>query len=111
MTTMLERAARALVAELCLQDTGRVIPPEQVGFTEGLEIDYIDQTSVDVGALVRAVLQAIREPDEAMIEQGRPEIVGYDPEWDDARERAGDVWQAMIDTILSDRMKGDQDDE
>lgn len=61
--TPLERAARALAVEFDRQDGGGH-SPDEVHFKEGLTLDFIDQHNVDCGALVRAVLTAIREPSE-----------------------------------------------
>lgn len=100
--TPLERAARALVAELGRQDTGREIDPARITFSSGLVVDYIDQTGVDVGALVRVVLSAIREPSVGMIHAGDMAL-----DSDCRMECSGEpAWQAMIDAMLAE--KGDE---
>lgn len=104
--TLIERAARALVVELQRQDgvfTEDALAQERVVFDLGLRIQYIDQNDVDCGALVRAVLQAIREPSEAMREAVDTDLDF--PWWfRDAVAGGGEVtnsaWQRMIDAAL-----------
>lgn len=99
MSDALERCARAL------QDTWNSI--------EGLPpIDFLPHESE---YLVRAVLQALREPDEAMLAAAKPEpthLYGegnrgadYQAQMKVAvsidRQVARQIWQAMIDAALS----------
>lgn len=95
----IERAARAVVAELHRQDTGRAIEPADACFVDGLKLGYIDQTYVDVGALVRVVLLAIRGPSEGMIEAGTVRVAETRDEMS-AEYAAKEAWRAMIDAAL-----------
>lgn len=89
--TPIERAARALAVELARQD-GSDVKPEEVRFYGGLRLDYIDQTDVDFAGLVRAVLQAIREPSPEMVDDGMETV-------DDAHF-VRTIWRAMIDAAM-----------
>jgi hypothetical protein len=90
MTTMLKRAARALHAS------------ESAGEQAWDDLDVITRSAFKRDAA--AVIEAIREPDEAVIDAG-DEIIGACHGQQEPAD-AVDVWAVMIDTILSDRMKG-----
>jgi hypothetical protein len=80
---IIERAARAV----CIAHGHE---PEGMKFSDGQPIwtAYIDDA--------RAVLSALREPDEGMIEAGWSCFPDYEPSAQDAT----DCWQAMIDQAL-----------
>ncbi|WP_260927425.1 hypothetical protein [Novosphingobium sp. 9] len=88
-----ERAARAL----CLLDSN---PPDATMDGKPLWMDYLPE--------VRAVLQAIREPDEAMIEAASHisagEISAADTDFRDGLDAARAMvvkdWLKMIDAVL-----------
>lgn len=90
---IIERAARALCYadrdyQFCANNCR--IKGECVG-----EIGELERSQA------RAVLAALREPDEGMIEAGAPTChqvpIGT---WDEALSDARDCWQAMIDQAL-----------
>lgn len=90
MSALLEKAARALKAEI----------GEKTAYNEGRR-EYV----TDWEAGVRAVLEAIREPDEAMVEAG----MDYDEREIELRlgrpptveECQIGEWCAMLDALLS----------
>lgn len=92
MTTMLEKAAWALSR---LSSHG-----EMPG---GVEIEIED--TYDFAVQARAVLQAIREPDEAMVEDGAMAIWDMEPcgPFDSDKWKAADAYTAMIDAILNEK--------
>ena len=92
----IERAARALVAELDRQENGAEFEPDLVEFKDGLRIRYIDQYDVDVGALVRAVLLAVREPTPKMLDFAFMQAPAGCDDSDIAN-----IWNAMLDAALS----------
>ena len=85
--TMRERLARALCRDLIRQDTGKVPDAADIAFGPDLTWSYIDQTEVDIGALIDAVLLELIPPDEAMLEVGLKVVM------DDA---IGNAFVAMI---------------
>jgi hypothetical protein len=54
----------------------------------------------DFRAGVRAVLEAIREPSDAMI-HATERFVVYDPDTEGLNEHSDDLWKAMIDAALA----------
>lgn len=79
--TLIERATRALCVGL----------PDEDG--------YQDACCGKCGRWVekaREVLEAIREPSDAMVDAGLPQVQAIEVEEPDIR----DVWQAMIDAAL-----------
>lgn len=100
MTSILEHAARALVAELrsagdlepWVEDFEPITPA-----TREVRVDG----SIEPIELVRAVLSAIREPSEGMKERGAEDIP-----WDfysspaERKAQAQEVWREMIDAAL-----------
>ncbi len=96
MTTMLEKMARALA----MSD----------GYSEKEINASLGDPRLDVMPLytdqARAALQAIREPDDIMVEAGH-----YSADWTtyqdagEARESAKLVWAEMIDSILNEKPK------
>jgi hypothetical protein len=96
-TTPLALAAKAAVAEIDRQyQEGK--PGPYVDDELGLESVTIDG-HVDMLAVTRAVLTAIREPSEVMKQEGAYQIPG-DPGPLDLGA-ANDTWQAMIDHMLA----------
>lgn len=84
MSGALERAARALYEFGMMADCQT---------WDQLEKKYKE----DFFDMVRAVLMAVREPDDAMLTEGFYSLPGVgDPE----REDANAIWTAMIDAIL-----------
>jgi hypothetical protein len=81
--SIIERAARALQETWNADET---LPP-------------IEFSPAEAAALVRAVLTAIREPSEAVIEAGLAECSA---DWRESvcREFLPDIWKAMIDAAL-----------
>jgi len=78
MTTMLDKAARALKLELYEQ--------------EDKARRARKRASIDTHALVRAVLEAIREPGECVLQNFR-----HDPAWSPS------MWPEGIDAILNEK--------
>lgn len=100
MTTMLDRAARALKDEI-----GKALDAKPLPFAgdTGNWSAKGDMQTLDLEACVRAVLMAVREPDEVepvgaswLKEFGMP---GSDAH---LRASAGNAFTAMIDAILAD---------
>lgn len=91
--TPVERAARAVKAELRKQDVlwedGEA--PGQLMMQTG--------SVADLDAVIRAVMQAIREPSEAMVRASVAAVGRSDPLI--AELVAPKSWQAMIDAALS----------
>jgi hypothetical protein len=102
--TPIERAARALAVELGRKAgmyTRDSLASDGLKFSDGLRIPFIDQSDVDCGALVRAVVQALREPDSVMTHAGA-EIVRKAHSEDGHAAFEGDaanVWRVMIDVV------------
>ncbi|MGV1682927.1 hypothetical protein [Sphingopyxis sp. NJF-3] len=89
MTSLLERAARA--AEFA--DEAFVAQYPGPGVVARADPDWSK-------AVARAVLEAIREPSEGMLSQGRLM-------WDEMEDMTADTWRAMIDAAL----KGGETDQ
>jgi hypothetical protein len=85
MTEPIERVARALWTSVAAQDE----PQPKAGWEE-----FISQA--------RAIIYALREPTEIMIEAGSEFIKADAVELSDAagRDDAANIWRAMIDTAL-----------
>lgn len=96
--TPLERAAEAIIAEVERQGVS-TLPPlwdDEINDVETgvLRIDG----AVSLKPIVCAVLQAIREPSEAMIEGGAFFSAGVNP--DAQLANASQAWQLMVDLAL-----------
>lgn len=93
--TALERAAEA--AKQALLDD-----PETDAWVGG--DDHFDALVVDgtirLSPVVRAVLSAIREPNEGMQVAG---VCESPYRWEEGRETVDAIWKAMIDSILRDQ--------
>lgn len=83
---MIERAGNAVMAAFARQNEGSLVG-------EGGDI-------TDPQDIVRAVLLAIREPDDAMALAGG--ALTYPGPYSDGCDDAIGVWQAMIDVALGD---------
>ncbi len=85
MTTMLERAARAVgeVAATMSDDVRHVLSERAIN------------------DITRAVLMAVREPDDAVAEVGLDAIDPFTPSCLTRLDEAQDFWGAMIDAILN----------
>lgn len=83
--TPLKRAAQAVEAEFLAQGI----------------IDLVVEDRVDLRALARAVLTAIREPSEAMLDRGMDGAPDLDCSFEPDHSRI--VWQAMIDAALGEQ--------
>lgn len=106
MTTMLEKAARA-ACEALSPVTGRPML--------GFDPDFNDRPNIEAGrdgdelleceviALVRAVLMAVRDPDEGMLVNGREAIlpIAYQANAPVPLQAVSGAWRDMIDHILS----------
>jgi len=89
----LERAARALAADLGKQDLGTPFVLD-----DNLALPYLDQGEVDFGRLARAVLEAIREPSEGM-RDAVEKMLKANCYYIDCSDT--EIWQTMIDAILT----------
>jgi hypothetical protein len=88
---ILEKAARAMWEAREATMPERVRQPWTVG-------THVARSTT--GAMLVAALEAIREPSEEMRAAGKRALVAaYDK--DEPFEPAPDIWQAMIDTILT----------
>jgi hypothetical protein len=90
MTTMLENVARAAIVHMTDETGG---PLQESDWTSALPV-------------VRAVLLAIREPDEPMIQVGQAKVGAYDLDraWGSGelrRHQASKSFTGMIDAILN----------
>lgn len=91
--TMLERAARAAALELRRQEGYYTNPEAEID--NSLQLTFMDLSHVDCASLARAVLRAIREPSEAMLNAGADQL--FDSRYEDPTEDALEIYQAMID--------------
>jgi hypothetical protein len=121
--TPIERAARALNEEICRQADGiywcdeadrekfEVVPPAEIQATEYVGPDgtpALLRDGFDMYALTRAVLTALREPSDGMLQAGG-DIAYWDDDGDGHGEYERDigsssaksVFVAMIDAALS----------
>lgn len=89
---MIERMARAMV--------GYLRPAQAKCPTELLSHVDVDDSDLDVMALARAALEAMREPTEAMINDPRARCYNYG-EFGDKEVRR--IWTAMINAALAER--------
>lgn len=100
MSEMVTRATEAAMAEVKRQIGGQQIPgtpDERFWSGEG------DMQSLDFALIVRAAIQALREPTAAMITVGERDGIYASVEherW--SREVAKKAYQAMIDSCLQD---------
>lgn len=97
--TPIERATEALIAQLRRQE------PEKGGtywVSAGDPANTVIDGTFDLLAIVRTVLQAIREPSEAMVEVvGNLEPkAGWWPDEPGQRNSPDEIWRAMIDAAL-----------
>lgn len=93
--TMLEKAKKALFFEIYhhIPEGERECAWEEVRLS----------TRVDFGAYIRAVLSAIREPDEAMLKAGEDAAMNSTAPPIDASGIVVAIWQAPIDVILAEK--------
>lgn len=86
--TLIERASHAVINELLRQDI--LITPDSSDVAG----------EMDIAALARAVISAIREPSDKMLEAAAGIDVG-------GRVQSGgtEYWQAMIDAALTERAR------
>lgn len=98
MTTMLERAARALKGEI-----GKALDAKPLPFAgdTGNWSAKGDMQTLDLEACVRAVLMAVREPDEATQNAGVNAASNVFGGWADEGQVI-EYHHAMIDAILAD---------
>jgi hypothetical protein len=99
--SMVERVAKAIVAELGRQegyDDPKAIMP-------GLKISYLDQGEVDMGKVARAAIEAMRWPTDGMRSAGARRGNWSENELGNEWDCADNVWFAMIDKALEKDME------
>ena len=107
MTTTLERAARAARKEIDKLRKTQV--PEYPGSWKthnGLGWENLDDVVV---ATTRAVLMAVREPDEVVSDEGWAGMAGEETSWSwsDYERPQNHAFAAMIDAILNEEKTND----
>lgn len=93
--TPIERATRALIDELHRQGEARGVTVEDNG--KSAQVDG----AFPVEPLCRAVIAAIREPGEGMLDAGS-EVINACIEQGEPTIAADAAWQAMLDKLLED---------
>lgn len=101
--TMVERVSSAVMRELQFQADGTRDGPHWQCKPGTTELDFIDQNNVDMHAVARAAIAAMRTPTEAMINaaiRNAPSFYDIDVEDRDAWAR---LLRASIDAALGDQ--------
>jgi len=80
-----------------LEELARIIGAIYDGYVDPIDTPNRYQVAEDTA---RAVLTALRIPDEGMVEAGGLKIRGYDREWHDENEFFAAGFTAAIDHIL-----------